>query len=91
MRKVISIAMVVIMVLAIGITAGGCKGTASSDDSSRSFGDVIPGGSADVSKDVLEALQNSGEISMYVLDNGSSIKGNDSEWFHEFLDYYKEV
>lgn len=91
MKKAISIAVIVIMVLALGVTASGCKGTSSSDDNKSNFGDVIPGGSADVSTEVLEALQNSGEISMYILDNGSTVKGNDSEWFREFLEYYKQV
>lgn len=91
MKKAISLLLITVLVLSLGIAASGCKSTAGGDDSSKSFGDEIPGGSADVSTEVLAALQNSGEISVYMFDNGSTAAGGDSEWYQDFLDYYEQV
>ncbi len=91
MKKIISMVIVVIMVFSFGFFSTGCKNGGDDGSNNNKFGNAIPGGTTDVSTEVLEALQDSGEISMYMLDNGSSVKGNESEWFKEFLDYYEQV
>ncbi|MBQ2703972.1 MAG: carbohydrate ABC transporter substrate-binding protein [Clostridia bacterium] len=66
MKKVISLLLILVLVVAMGICAAGCKSTGEKQDEGGKFADKIPGGSADVSAEVLEALTNSGSVSSYV-------------------------
>ncbi len=91
MRKVLSILVLATLVLSLGIAATGCKSSANSDTGNvGSYVDAIPGGSANVSADVLEALTNTGEISVYSF--GDISKDPElSAWREDFLTYFSEV
>ncbi len=92
MKKAISILLLVVMVLALGVAATGCKSEANSDGPANDFGDAIPGGTADVSEEVLAALQKSGEISLYIYGDGvTEEKQEVVEWRDRFDDYYEQV
>ncbi len=93
MKKVISLLVLAVLVFTLGACAVGCKGTGDNGEKGggNDYGDAVPGGSADVSTDVIEALSNSGTISMYMFEDNPSIPGNRSEWFDEFLDYYEQI
>jgi len=66
MKKLVSLLLILVLVLAMGVCAAGCKSTDGDKDDSGKFADKIPGGTADVSAEVLEALTNSGTVSSYV-------------------------
>ncbi len=94
MKKVISLIILAALVLTLGAAAVGCKGNSADNGdggSKNNYGDAVPGGSADVSTEVMEALTNSGTISMYMFEDNPSIPGNRSEWFDDFLEYYGQV
>ena len=92
MKRVISIALVLLLVLALGVTAAGCKSTGGKETDAGKYGDAIPGGVGDVSAEVLEALMNSGNIVAYSCHvpagNDESANG---KWWKEFHEYYAEV
>ncbi len=85
MKRVISLLILAAMVLALGVSATGCKGSTGDGDSTGSYSDAVPGGSADVSTEVLEALTKETEISMYYFDTQLGT------WGEEFVKYYQEV
>ncbi len=87
MKKVVSMLVLIVMVLALGISATGCKTAAGNTDANQGqYKNAIPGGVGDVSQDVMEALTMPTKISMYYFE-GSKI----SSWYDEFVKYYKEV
>ena len=93
MKKAISLLVLMAMVLSLGLAATGCKATETDTGDTGSFSDAIPGGSADVSREVLEALTNSGTISTYIF--GGSAENNESSEVtqrrNKFIDYYEQV
>ncbi len=92
MKKAISILLLIVMVLALGVSATGCKGSTGDTDATGDYADAIPGGTADVSADVLAALQDSGKISLYIYGDGSTPeKAEVTEWRNEFNEYYEQV
>ncbi len=90
MKRIISFLVLSALVISLGISAVGCKSASTDSDDTGSFSEAIPGGSADVSADVLEALTDSGEISVYSFGdiNADPVL---SEWRQGFLDYYQSV
>ncbi len=94
MKKVISLLILACLMLSLGIAATGCKGSEDGGNNASGGGDyadAVPGGNADVGVEVMEALTNSGTISMYMFEDNPSIPGNRSEWFDSFLEYYGQV
>ncbi len=90
MKKAISVLLLIVMVLALGVSAAGCKSTDDDADFTNDFGNAIPGGTTDVSADVIEALQNSGKISLY--DFSADSKTEEAQaWHDEFIEYYSQV
>ncbi len=87
MKKVISLLVLIVMVLAIGAVASGCKSTIDDEDGTGSYADAIPGGVGDVSQEVLDALTMPTSISTYIFQEGNNLP----EWYGEFQKYYKEV
>ncbi len=86
MKKAISILLLIAMILALGVSATGCKSQTGDAGEETKYGDAIPGGSADVSADVIEALTTATTISTYHFGDGEL-----SEWEQEFVNYYSEV
>ena len=92
MKKVISIMLLIVMILALGISATGCKSTTGDDGAKSDFDGAIPGGTADVSEEVLAALQNSGKISLYIYGDGKSAGNEETvKWREDFNEYYRQV
>ncbi len=92
MKKVISMLVLVVMVLALGVSAAGCKSTTNAGTGNTgSFVDAIPGGTADVSADVLEALTKETSISTYTF--GSAVTGDSekAKWYQGLVQYFDEV
>ncbi len=86
MKKAIGLLVLTVMVLTLGMAASGCAGTVGSDsDATGSYANAIPGGSTEVSAEVLDALTMETEISMYFFDTKIG------EWYEEFVKYYEEV
>ena len=77
---------VLALVCALGITAAGC---ASSGDNTQADANdnanLIPGGVADVSEEVLAALSNSGHVNVYTFSKEQSQETTD------FYDYFTQV
>ena len=94
MKRVISALILAAFVLTLSAAAG-CKSTDSGNDASATYqGDVIPGGTAEVTQDVMDALQNSGNVSTYVLtDDKTSRKPLTLGWFYDenFIEYFEQV
>ncbi len=67
MKKVLSLLVLFALVLSIGLVATGCKGSTDNGGGTASgdFADAIPGGSADVSAETLQALSESGTVRIY--------------------------
>ncbi len=90
MKKILSAIILSALVMSLGLAAAGCKGADTTVENTGSYADAIPGGSADVSAEVLEALTNSGEISVYSF--GDISKTPDvAAWRQEFINYYEAV
>jgi len=86
MKRILSILLVLVMVAALGVSATGCASTGgdkSGDDGK--YSQDIPGGVGDVSAETLEALSNSGTVTVYDFSEGTS----DEE--KEFDDYFSQV
>ncbi len=93
MKKVISLLILMALVLSLGIAATGCKSVDTDLGNTGSFSDAIPGGSADVSADVLEALTQSGTISTYIF-GGTATNTEDDDVTarrEKFQDYFRQV
>ena len=85
-KRVFSCLIVLMLICALGLTAAGCKSSSvNSEDDGNSMGDLIPGGVGDVSAEVLEALSNSGEISVYTHSSGTS------KYNEDFDEYFEQV
>jgi len=69
MKRIISLLMIFGLAMAMGVCAAGCTSTGEKQDDGGKFADKIPGGTTDVSAEVLEALTNSGTVSSYVFTN----------------------
>ncbi len=93
MKKVLSIIIAVMLIAALAVSATGCKSNGGNDsDNAGSYSDAIPGGSADVSTETLEALTNSGKVSVYQFDGGgTTASGGTLEEDAEFKKYFDSV
>lgn len=93
MKKILSVIIVAALTLALCMSAVGCKSTTGdTDNSSNDYADAIPGGSADVSAETLEALANSGEVSIYRFEGGGTTpSGGSLEEDEEFKKYFDSV
>ncbi len=91
MKKALSVLILAALVLTLGVAASGCKSAETDTGDAGSYSDAIPGGSADVSAEVLEALTNSGKISVYFLETNNPMSGDEKAWLDEFAVYFKEV
>ncbi len=87
MKRVISLLVLTALVLALGVTAAGCKGEATGNNDGGQYENAIPGGVGDVSQEVIEALTMETEISMYYFDTSGKL----TEWYDDFVKYYEEV
>ncbi len=87
MKKFMSILIVAVLVAALAVSSVGCQSTdVSNNDQSGTYVNDIPGGSADVSAETLEALSNSGMVTVYSYSqNGLT----DAE--KEFQEYFNTV
>lgn len=67
MRKILSLLILCALVLSLGIAATGCNSTSDNTGSTNDgqFANAIPGGSADVSAETLQALSESGTVRIY--------------------------
>ncbi len=93
MKKVLSILLLAVLVLSLGMAATGCKSSSEGQGETGEFVDAIPGGSADVSADVLEALSNSGTISTYIFGKEATNTEDAAvtERREKFQEYYSQV
>ncbi len=93
MKRIVSVLILAVLVLAL-FAAAGCRSTTGNNDGATFEGNTIPGGTTDVSQDTMDALQNSGEVSVYTFtDDMSSVKPINNGWFNqeEFVDYFESV
>lgn len=86
MKKLFSILIVAALTAALAVTAVGCKSTGGNDDSNSAgnYGKDIPGGVGDVSAETLQALSQSGTVSVYQFSEPD-------EEDEAFEDYFSEV
>ncbi len=88
MKKFLSILIVAMLVMALAVTATGCKsGNGGSNSNDGAYANDIPGGSADVSAETLEALSNSGKVTVYAYSDDNKI----SEDNQKFAEYFNSV
>ncbi len=86
MKRIISLIVLLSMVMTLGVAVSACKsGAQTVAQPSSVYSEEIPGGTADVSTEVLEALTMETSITMYNFGSGSK------KWYDEFVEYYKEV
>ncbi len=93
MKRVVSILMLVALVLSLFVMTA-CKSNSGDTDGATFEGNTIPGGTADVSQDVMDALQNTGEVSVYTFgDDMETTKPIYNGWFNqpEFVEYFEAV
>ncbi len=88
MKKLLSIILTIMLIAALALTASGCKSNADSDiGAGGEFADAIPGGSADVSAETIEALSNSGKVTVYAYTSDNKV----SEDNKKFAEYFNTV
>ncbi len=93
MKRVVSILILAMLVLAM-FAVTGCKSNTDTGSNDGFQGNSIPGGTADVSQETIEALQQSGEVSVYTFgDDMTSTKPIYNGWFNqpEFVEYFEAV
>ncbi len=93
MKRIVSLLILAVLVLAL-FTAAGCKSSDGDNDGATFEGNTIPGGTADVSQETMDALQDSGEVSVYTFgDDMTSTKPINNGWFNqpEFVEYFEAV
>ena len=86
MKRVISLLLVLVMVAALGIMASGCKSSSGGDSADGGkYSQDVPGGVGDVSAETLEALSNSGTVTIYDFKEGLTDESK------EFDAYFEQV
>ncbi len=87
MKKILSLALVLIMAFSVFVAATGCSSSQNDGaaDKGGEFSNDIPGGVGNVSAEMLEALSNSGTISVY------NFNGTLTEEDKKFDKYFEEV
>ncbi len=93
MKRIVSVLILAVLVLSLFAVVG-CSSTGDNGDDTGYTGNTIPGGMADVSEEVLEALQNSGEVKVYTFgDDMETTKPIYNGWFNqaEFQEYFEAV
>ncbi len=93
MKKVLSFIIVAVLTAALAISAVGCKSIGTGDsDKTGSYADAIPGGSAAVSAETIEALTNSGKVSIYQFEGGgTTASGGSLDEDAKFKEYFDSV
>ena len=86
MKRIVSLTLVLVLALTLAIAATSCKSSqdVGSGDGGKYSGD-IPGGVGDVSAETLEALSNSGKVTIYDFTEGY---GDEEK---EFDNYFSQV
>ena len=85
-KKVFSFFICVVMTLSICTVFSACKSSAQNTDVDSAYNtDMIPGGVADISEEVLAALSDSGEVTVY--EFGVEL----SQSRKDFIEYFSEV
>lgn len=80
-----------VLVLALGISAASCQTSGSGDNGGGKYTDVVPGGVDEVSAEVIEALTKSGTVKTYVFTDEDTagrplnLGGFNSKDFKEFF------
>lgn len=88
MKRIVSIFVLFALMLVICIGTAGCKGNnGDAQTDSGEYSNAVPGGAADVSADVLEALSNSGEVSIYQIDLNEKTDAFNAK----FAEYFNKV
>lgn len=86
MKRIISLLLVLVMIFALGVMAAGCKSSgAHNEGNTGKYGQDVPGGVGDVSAETLEALSNSGTVTIY------DYKGSLTDEAKEFDAYFEQV
>ncbi len=85
MKRILAFLVITILVCSLAVAATGCKGSSSGDDTASLPSDLIPGGVANVSEEVLAALSESGTVSIY------EFPGGNPERIKERDEYFKNV
>ncbi len=89
MKKFVAALIILAILIAISCSAVGCKSTDSGEDTrSGAYADDIPGGSADVSAETLEALTDSGTVKIYNMNGQNEWK---IERHNKFTEYFESV
>ncbi len=89
MKKIISMIIITVLVCSLCLCATSCKSTdGDKPEETFSLAGDIPGGVADVSAEVMEALRNSGDISVY---SYASEKDGPSNYEKAFQTYFSEI
>jgi len=84
-KRAFSCFIVLALICALAITATGCKTANVNSEDGKNMGDLVPGGVADVSAEVLEALSNSGEVSVYTHSEETS------DYDSDFAEYFSQI
>lgn len=89
MKKIFSLILVLVFALSVFAVAAGCASSEAGNDGDKQgqFGGDIPGGVGDVSAEVLEALSNSGTVSVYTFEEDKQL----TEQQKKFDQYFEEV
>ena len=87
MKRVLSLILVVVLALSVLLVSASCASTGDKGDKDAGgkYGNDIPGGVGDVSAEVLEALSESGTISVY------NFNGSATEEDKRFEEYFEQV
>ncbi|MBQ2704584.1 MAG: extracellular solute-binding protein [Clostridia bacterium] len=84
-KRAFSLILVLVLICALAITATGCKTADVNTDDDKNMGDLVPGGVANVSAEVLEALSSSGDVTVYT--NSDS----ETDYAKDFSEYFSQV
>ena len=84
-KRAISCIVVVILICSLAIVATGCKSADVNTDDDKNMGDLVPGGVANVSAEVLEALSNSGDVMIYTFSQ------KESDYAKDFAEYFTQI
>ncbi len=88
MKKLLSILIIAMLIAALAATASGCKSeSGSTDTGDGAYANDIPGGATDVSAETLEALSNSGKVTVYAYTDTNAV----SEDAQKFAEYFNSV
>ena len=85
MKRILTSVILLTMVFALALSAASCK-SSGTNTTSGNKDTSVPGGFANVDSKVLEALSNTGKVSVYYQDQTEY-----NEWDKKFVKYFEEV